>query len=451
MTDSVFASHFTTGKLLRYCFGPIMMMILTSVYGVVDGFFVSNYAGAIPFAAINLVMPFLLIIGGFGFMFGTGGSALCAKTMGEGDQKKANRIFSIMVEITLLLGILLGVIGIVLMPAISDALGATAEMRYDCITYGRIILFFIPAFMLQYVFQAFMSTAQKPGLGFLITLAAGIANMVLDYLFIAVFGWGVQGAAIATGIGQLIGGVIPLLYFMRKNSSILVFSLTPLKAKPIIQASLNGSSELVNNVSSSIVSIAFNFQLMRFAGEAGVAAYGVMMYVSMIFLAVAFGYTIGVSPIVSYNYGAQNRKELQSLFKKSILINTLSGIAMFLAAWFLARPLGLLFVGYDENLLNMTVKGLHMFAFCFLFANLNIFFSAFFTALNNGLISALLSFSRTMVFSLLYVFLLPAIFGIDGIWWSTSASDLSVFLLGLIILWNQNPKYHYLPEKRISS
>lgn len=448
MKDSVFASHFSYGKLLKYCLSPVLMMVLTSIYGVVDGFFVSNYAGSTAFAAINLVMPFLMIMGGFGFMFGTGGSALAAKTMGEGDLPKANRIFSMMVEVTILLGIVLAAFGIILMPAVSDLLGATEAMRYDCITYGRIILFFIPAFMLQNVFQAFMSTAQKPALGFYITLAAGLTNVILDWLFVAVFGWGVQGAAIATGIGQLVGGVIPLLYFMAPNSSSLSFGLTPLKASPIVSSSLNGSSELVSQVSSSIVSIAFNYQLLRFAGEAGVAAYGVMMYVAMIFIAIAIGYSIGSAPIISFNYGAGNEAELQSLFKKSIVINGVSGILMYALSWILAAPLGHLFVGYDPQLLAMTVHGLHIFGICFLFASLNIFFSAFFTALNNGLISALLSFSRTLIFALAFVFILPEFLGVDGIWISVAASDGAVFLVGLAVLKTQNKKYHYLASRQ---
>lgn len=447
MTDNIFNRHFSTGQLLRYCFGPILMLVFTSIYGVVDGFFVSNFTGSIPFAAINLVMPVLMILGGFGFMFGTGGSALAAKTMGENDFPKANRIFSVMVEATILLALVLSVIGIIFMPQLAMLLGAEEAMLYDAVTYGRIFLFFSVFYMLQGFFQIFLSTAGKPGLGFAVTAAAGLTNMVLDWLFIAVFGWGVQGAAIATGIGEMIGALVPLAYFMLSRNSQLRFRLTRLKASYIAKSSLNGSSELVSNVSSSIVSIAFNFQLLRFAGHQGVAAYGVMMYVSMIFVAIALGYTVGVSPIISFNYGAHNHHELRSLFKKSFIINTVTGICMFGLAWLLARPLSALFVGYDPELLNLTVNGLHIFAFTFLLSSLNIFFSAFFTALNNGLVSAVLSFTRTLVFSLFFVWLLPLFFGVDGIWLSLSAAETCSFILGLFFIFAQNKKYHYLPER----
>lgn len=445
MKTNALAGHFGIARLLKYCLGPIFTMILTSVYGIVDGFFVSNYAGATPFAAINLIMPALMILSGFGFMFGTGGAALCAKTLGENQPEKASRIFSMMVEISALTGLVISILGIIFMPQICTMLGANSEMLYDAVTYGRVILFFNTFFVLQMLFQAFLPAAGQPNLGFGVTLIAGITNMVLDWLFIAVFGWGVQGAAIATGIGQVIGCVLPLLYFVFARNSLLRFRLTSLKPAPIFKAAANGSSELVSNVSSSITGIAFNFQLLRFAGESGIAAYGVMMYVSMIFVAIAIGFTIGTGPMISYSYGAGNTAELQSLFKKSVLCNGVTGIVMVLLAEGLAGPLAHLFVGYDPALMALTVSGFRLFSLMFFLSSLNIFFSAFFTALNNGLISALLSFSRTLIFALTFVFVLPVFLGIDGIWLAMVAAEAASFVLALVLLKIENRKYHYLP------
>ncbi len=437
------SDHFTYGKLARFCFPPIVMMVFTSIYGVVDGLFVSNYVGKVPFAAINLVMPFIMILGGIGFMIGTGGSALVAKTLGEGGKEKANRYFTMMVYLTLICGVFSSVLGIIFMRPIAYFLGATEAMIGDCVLYGRITLAFNTAFMLQNVFQTFLTTAEKPKLGLAATVAAGVTNMVLDALFIAVFKWGVAGAALATGISECIGGILPCIYFLRPNSSLLRLVKTRLEGRALLKACVNGSSELMSSISSSIVSMLYNFQLLHFAGENGVAIYGVLMYIQFIFMAVFIGYTIGTAPVISYHYGAGNHGELKSMLKKSLLLNGAAGIVMMFLAQILARPLGRLFVGYDAVLFDMTVHAFQLFAFSFILRGINIFASSFFTALNNGGVSAAISFLRTLVFQTLSVLILPIFFDLDGIWWAITVAEVFAFLISLAFLVAKRKKYHY--------
>ena len=437
------SEHFTYRKLLRFTLPSVIMMVCASIYGVVDGLFVSNFVGKTPFAAVNLVMPFVMILGGMGFMIGTGGTALVSKLLGEGKQDEAHRTFSMLVLFTLLLGIVLSAVGILTMPAVSRLLGASDAMMADCILYGRIVTGFTFAFMLQNVFQSFFIAAEKPRLGLFVTVAAGITNMVLDALFIAVFNWGVAGAAIATGLSQCVGGVLPLIYFLRPNTSLLRLRPAALRLRPILQSCGNGSSELMSNISSSLVGMLYNFQLMRLIGEDGVSAYGVLMYVSFIFMAFFFGYSIAVTPVVGYHYGAQNHAELKSLLKKSLTVTLLSSLAMTASAVLLARPIAHVFVGYDAELCDMTVNALRIYALSFLVCGFNIFGSAFFTGLNNGTASALISFLRTLVIQFAAILILPKLLGIDGIWLAiTVAEALTLIVTGALFLAGRE-KYHY--------
>ena len=438
------SDHFNYRRLFRFTLPSIVMMIFTSIYGVVDGLFVSNFVGKTPFAAINLVMPFIMILGGVGFMIGTGGSALVSKTMGQNEPEKANRIFSMMIELTLLVGALLSIVGIVFIEPIARLFGASEAMLPECVLYGRIVLAFNAAFMLQNVFQAFLVTAERPHMGLYVTVAAGVTNMALDALFIAVFKWGVAGAAIATGLSQCVGGLIPLIYFIRPNKSPLRLKLAALQLRPIIQACANGSSELMSNISSSLVSIAYNAQLMKYAGENGVAAYGVLMYVQFIFIAIDVGYAVGCAPIVGYHYGAQNHDELKNMLKKSMILMSISGVALTLLAAALAAPLARLFVGYDQALFEMTRHAFRLFSLSFLLAGINIYVSSFFTALNNGAVSAIVSFLRTLVFQMLCVLVLPIFFDIDGIWWAMAVAEVFAFILSLSFLIVKRNKYHYM-------
>lgn len=438
------SDHFTYRKLFRFCLPSIIMMVFTSIYGVVDGLFVSNFVGKVPFAAINLIMPFLMILGGFGFMIGTGGCALVAKTLGEKDTVRANRYFSMLVNLTAILGLLLSAIGIIFMRPISVMLGATEAMLQDCVVYGRVVLLFNIAFMLQNVFQSFLTAAEKPKLGLAVTVAAGVTNMVLDTLFIAGFRWGVTGAALATGISQCVGGVLPLIYFMRPNKSLLRLVKSGFEMNVLLKACANGSSELMSNISGSLVSIVYNFQLLRFSGENGVAAYGVLMYVQFIFVAIFIGYTIGTGPVVGYHYGAGHYDELKNLLKKSYVLMGIAGIVMMFLSQGFARPLAAVFVGYDEELLVMTVHAFKVFGFSFVLAGFNIFTSSFFTALSNGGISAAISFLRTLVFQLLSVLLLPLVLGLDGIWWAITVAEVFAFIISTVFLIARKEKYHYM-------
>ena len=367
------SDHFTYRKLIRFVLPSIVMMVFTSIYGVVDGLFVSNFAGKTPFAAINLIMPFIMVLGGIGFMIGTGGTALVSKVLGEGDREKANRYFSMMVLFTIILGAVLTVVGIVFMEPVSLFLGATPEMLTDCVIYGRIVNGFTAAFMLQNVFQSFLIAAEKPNLGLAATIAAGVTNMVLDALFVGVFRWGVAGAAVATGLSQCVGGLLPLIYFLRPNNSLLRLTKTRLELRPLLNACGNGSSELMSNISSSIVSMVYNFQLLKYLGEDGVSAYCVLMYVQFIFVAINIGYSIGCAPVVSYHYGAQNHAELKNMLKKSTLLMGGSGVLLTVLALVLAAPLASIFVGYDEGLYALTCHAFRLFSYAFLFAGFNIF------------------------------------------------------------------------------
>jgi len=438
------SDHFTYGKLLCFTLPSMVMMVFTSIYGVVDGLFVSNFVGKTAFASVNLVMPFVMILGGMGFMIGTGGTALVSKILGEGDPDNANRTFSMMVLFTLALGVVLSGIGIAFMGPVARFLGATDAMMADCVLYGRIVTGFTFAFMLQNVFQSFFIAAEKPKLGLKVTVAAGVTNMVLDALFIAVFKWGVAGAALATGLSQCVGGLFPLVYFLRPNSSRLRLVRTRLELRPLLNACGNGSSELMSNISSSIVSMLYNFQLLKYIGEDGVSAYGVLMYVQFIFIAIDIGYSIGCAPIVGFHYGAQNHAELKNMLKKSVLLMCASGAVLTVLARLLAAPLAKLFVGYDEGLYTLTCHAFRLFSFAFLFAGFNIFASSFFTALENGLISAAISFLRTLVFQTASVLILPLIFDVDGIWYAITVAEVFAVLLSVGFLFAKRKKYHYM-------
>ncbi len=437
------SDHFTYKKLFHFTLPSIFMMIFTSIYGVVDGFFVSNFVGKTPFAAVNFIMPFLMILGAIGFMFGTGGSALISKTMGEGNDEKAKRLFSLFIYVSIICGIVIAGLGILFLRPVTLLLGATGTMVEDCVVYGRIILIALPAFLLQYEFQSFFVTAGKPQLGLAVTVASGVTNMVLDAILVAGFSLGLPGAAAATAFSQVVGGMIPLFYFYRPNSSLLKLTKTSWDGSAILKACTNGSSELMSNISMSLVSMLYNAQLMAYAGEDGVAAYGVLMYVNMIFLAAFIGYSVGTAPVIGYHYGAENHHELKSLLKKSLIIIGILSAAMLIAAEVLARPLAVIYVGYDLELLKLTLRGFVIFSFSFLFAGISIYGSSFFTALNNGLVSALISFLRTMVFQIAAVLLFPLIWGIDGIWGSIVIAESMSAIVTVLFLMGMRKKYHY--------
>ena len=439
------SDHFTYGKLIRFTIPSIAMMIFTSIYGVVDGFFVSNFAGKTPFSAVNLIMPFLMILATVGFMFGTGGTAIVAKTFGEGNKEKANEYFSLFIYVAFALGIVFAILGIAFIRPISALLGAEGELLEDCVVYARVILIALPFYVLQLLFQSFFPAAEKPQLGLAVTVLSGVTNMVLDAVLVILLPqeYKLVGAAIATAMSQFVGGAIPLIYFFRKNSSILRLGRTKFDGRAILKACTNGSSEFMSNVSMSVVGMLYNIQLLKYAGENGVAAYGVMMYVSMIFSAAFIGYSIGVAPVISYHNGAQNYKESKGLFRQSLIIIGIFGISMVLAAEITALPLSKIFVGYDAELLSLTVSGYRIFAVSFIFMGFAIFSSGFFTALNDGLTSALISFLRTLVFQTAAVMLLPLLWGIDGVWISIVVAEAMAVVISAVFLAIRQKDYHY--------
>ena len=437
------SDHFTYGRLLRFTLPSIVMMIFTSIYSVVDGLFVSNFVGKTPFAAINLIMPILIVLGALGFMIGTGGSAIVAKTLGERDTERANHYFSMLVYVTVVGGVMLTALGELLLRPMCVLLGAKGEMLENCVLYGRIVLLALTAFMLQNVFQSFLITAEKARLGLIITVLSGVTNMVLDYVFIALLHWGLTGAALATALSQMVGGVTPFVYFLRENDSLLRLTKTRFDGRILLKTCTNGSSELMSNISASVVTMLYNFQLMSLAGEDGIAAYGVVMYVNFIFAAIFVGYSIGTAPVIGYQYGAQNHAELKNLFRRSLVLMTLSGAGMALLAEALAQPLTQIFVGYDAGLYAMTLRGFRLYSVSFLITGINIFGSSFFTALNNGVVSAVISFLRTLVFQVVVVLVLPAIFGLDGIWFAITAAELLALAVTILFFVLKRKEYHY--------
>lgn len=439
------SDHFTYKKLLKFTSSTIVMMIFTSIYSVVDGFFVSRFAGKTPFAAINLIFPVIMILGSVGFMLGTGGTALVAKTFGEGDKEKANSYFSLVTYVAIVVGVILSVFGISLMRPLAKMLGAEGELLHYCVIYGRIILAALPFYMLQIMFQSFFVAAEKPHLGLVMTIISGVTNMVLDAVLVLLLPRHLKlsGAAIASAVAQIIGGVVPFIYFIRKNSSILRLGKTKYDGKAIFKICTNGSSELMSNIAMSIVSILYNVQLMKYAQENGVAAYGVMMYVSMIFSAAFIGYSVGVSPVVSFHFGAKHDAELKSLLKKSLTLLACCGVGMTIAAELLAYPLSKFFVGYDKELFEMTTFGFRIFSFAFLSMGIGIFSSAFFTALNDGLTSALISFLRTLFFQTTAILILPIYFKLTGIWFSVVVAEFLSLLLSIFFLVIKRKKYNY--------
>ena len=437
------SDHFTYGKLLRFSLPSIVMMIFTSIYGVVDGIFVSNFAGKTAFAAINLIMPYIMILGTVGFMVGTGGTALVSKTLGMGDRKKANEIFTMLTVFCVIAGVALTVLALLLLRPVAILLGADGQILEDCVIYGSIVLPAATGYILQFAFQNLSVTAEKANLSLVMTVVAGVCNIILDALFVAVFRWGLAGAAAATAIAQTLGALIPIIYFARPNDSLLRFVRFRFDGKALLRAVTNGSSELMSNLSMSVVGMLYNLQLIRYAQENGVAAYGVIMYVNLVFLAVYIGFAIGSAPLIGYNYGADNRPELKNLFRKSVIILAVFSLSMLMAAFLLAKPLATIFVGYDMELWKITVRGFLIYALSFLLCGFNIFGSSMFTALNNGLISAVISFVRTLVCQIAAVLILPVFWGLDGIWFSIVAAELAALLLTVFCVVIFRKKYHY--------
>ena len=437
------SDSFTYKKLLRFTLPSILMLVFSSIYGVVDGVFVSNFAGETPFAALNFIFPFIMMLGAFGFMLAAGGSALISKTMGEGDMKKAKSLFSLVIYVSIALGIVLATLGIIFIRPIASLLGAEGEMLEYSVIYGRILLAALPAFMLQMEFQTFFVMVEKPQLGLYFTLGAGIANMVLDALLVGILPFGLVGAAMATVISQCIGGILPLIYFAFPNTSLMRLGKAKFDGRALLKICTNGSSELLSNISMSLVGMLYNIQLLKYAGEQGVAAYGVLMYVNFVFISMFIGYVVGVAPIISFHYGAGNTSELKSLLRKSIILISVSSVAMLLISEALAQPFSMIFASKSPALFEMTLRGFRIYSFSFLFAGFAIFGSSFFTALNDGLTSAIISFMRTLVFQTGAVIILPLIWELDGIWMSIIVAELMAVVVTAIFMVVKKKRFKY--------
>lgn len=437
------SEHFTYKKLIKFTIPTIIMLIFTSIYGVVDGIFLSNCVGSEAFAGVNLIMPAIMILGSIGFMIGTGGSALVSKTIGEGDAEKAKEYFSMLIYVLIIIGIILSIFGFIIIRPVSILLGAEGEMIETCVVYGRVLLVALVAFLLQNCFQSFLIVAEKPKMGLWISIIAGITNMVLDFLFIYVLKMGVFGAALATGISAFVGGIVPFVYFLRENDSSLRIIKTKFQLKTILNACTNGSSEMVTNISMSLVNMLYNFQLMKYAGADGVVAYGIIMYVGFIFSGTYLGYSLGSAPIIGYHYGAGNKEELKSLLKKSLQLLAVTSIVMTVAAEILSKPLASIFVSYDAELLAMTTNAIRIYAISYIISGINIFASSFFTALNNGFVSAVISFLRTLVFQIAMIFILPIIWELNGIWFAVAFAEVLSLVVSIIFLVYNKKKYEY--------
>ena len=438
------SEHFTYSKLMRFTLPSIVMMVFTSIYGVVDGIFVSNFAGKTSFAAINLIYPYLMMFGTLGFMVGTGGTALISSTLGMGDKKRANELFSLLTYVCVIGGVVLTGVSMLFLRPVAVLLGATGQMLEDCVTYGMIVQVALTAYILQYAFQSFCVTAEKSDLSLTMMVTAGVCNIVLDALFVAVFRWGLEGAAWATAIAQIVGALIPLVYFSRPNSSLLRLGKCRFDGKALLRTCTNGASELLSNLSMSLTSMLYNLQLMAYAGENGIAAFGVLMYVNFVFLSVFIGFVIGTAPLIGFNYGADNRPELKNLFRKSMVVLGILSLAMTLSAELLAVPLAQVFAGYDPVLMEMTVWGFRIYSLSFLAGGFNIFGSSMFTALNNGLVSAVISFMRALVLQVAAIMILPMIWGLDGIWFANVAAELGALAVTLICFCLMRKRYHYM-------
>lgn len=438
------SDHFTYGRLVRFVLPSVLMMLFTSMYGMVDGFFVSNYVGKTAFAAVNLIMPFAMGVSVIGFMLGTGGSAVVSKTLGEGRSELAQKYFSMFVYIAAAVGTLLGVLSIIFMPQVAALLGAEGELYDYCVLYGRVMMISTPGFILQVMFQSFFVVAEKPRLCLIITLTAGISNMILDWLLVGVLDLGVVGAAAATVVGEFTGGLTPVVYFFSKNDSLLRLRKCAVYWKVLVKACGNGASEMVTNLSSSIINIVYNFQLMRIIGNDGVSAYGIIMYVNFAFTAVLLGYSVGSAPIVGYHYGAENYSELKNMFRKGLCVMIFCGVVITSVAELFAGPVVGIFAGYDRELWEMTVSGFKIYALAFSVMGINVWASSFFTALNNGRVSAIISFARTFVFQIVMVTVLPFIIGINGIWASIVVAEALALLVSVAAMVKNGRKYHYM-------
>ena len=431
MKEINLSDHFTYQKLLLFAMPTIGMILISITYDVVDGYFTSNYIGKTAFSAVNIVYPFQLLLSMVGYMFGTGGSALIASQLGNGNTEKANQYFTMIIRVAIAVGLLLAVLGMIFLPWVASLIGATPEILKYGVPYGRTLFVFLPIMIVGYAFQSLLITAEKPQFGFYLSIANLLSNIVFDYLFIVHFGWGMIGAAAATGIGACLNGIVPLIYFMRPNSSRLRFIRCKTELKPLLKACSNGASEMVNDMATSFIFVLYNYQLLRMIGEDGVAAYGVIIFVEGIFASFFYGFALEATTVVGYNFGAKNYTELKSLLKKGNALNFGFGIVMTILCIVCAPMVAQIYVGYDEEVYRLSIHAMQLYALAFLFQGFNEFSSAYFTGLNNGKVSAIIAFSKTFIIQTAAIMLLPMFLGIEGLWLAQAVAEFTACLVGL--------------------
>lgn len=445
--DIKLSDKFNYSRLLRFALPSIVMVLISSVYGVVDGVIVSNYTDVEHFAALNLILPYITLLGAAGLMLGTGGSALVGKILGEGKSIRANGIFSLLTYTTIAIGLFLGLFGYITSDAVANILGADETMQHLSFEYSGIIFLFLPCYVLQLYFQSLLTTAERPSLALQITLLAGITNIALDILFVIYLKQGLRGAAYATGVSQTFGGLLPLLYFIlnRKKSDInikLGVALWDLKA--ICKSCVNGLSEWLMSVSLAIVSFLYYYLLLTGdRGEMGVDTYGVLLYFSYIFIAVSVGFSRGIAPVISYHYGASDRHELHSLLMKGLLIVLVLNLVSGITAQVLSAPLANIFVGHDKGLYEYTVVAFRIYSIHFFVTGFNIYISSFFTALNNGKYSGWISVLRTICFESISILTIWMLFGVDKIWWGVTIAEFLTMVIAFSFLFLKRNFYGY--------
>ncbi len=441
--NTTISQKFTLTSLLKFALPTTIMMVVLSIYTLVDGVFVSNFVGELAFSAINIIFPFISLIFALGIMAATGGNALVANNLGQGDDEKARENFTLIVIFATGLGLLLMMVGIVFNKEIARLLGATPLIEEYARDYLSTLAPFIPLAIWMGFSQILFVTIGKPTLGLIATLVGGITNIIFDYLFIVVMNMGIKGAALGTGLGYSLPGLFFIYYFLfhRKNS--LYFVKPRWRARVLLKTFTNGSSEFVANLATSITTFMFNLIILDLAGEQGVAAIGIILYAQFLLMSAFLGYAQGVAPIFSYAYGARDHLQLKKVFSISIRVIILFSLAIASFSYFASSSIVGIFVERQSQVFSLAKNGFSVFSLSFLFMGVNIFSSSLFTAFSNGKISASISFLRTLVFILGYLLFLPRFLGLPGVWLAIPLAEFTTMFFSISYLTIQRKKYHY--------
>ena len=432
---------YTLSGLVRFALPSMVMMVFLSVYTIVDGIFISNFVGTLALGAVNIIFPLISLEMGLGIMLATGSNAIIARRLGEGDAALARQNFSLVVLVAVVCGLMVEGLALLFLPQIIDLLGASAAQYPYCRDYPRAMLLFAPALFLQVGFQSYFVTAGRPKLGLLVMVGAGLVNIGLDYLLIPRLG--VAGAGLATGLGYMVPAMAGLCFFARPRGGDLYLVRPSLERGLLWRACLNGSSEMVSNMANAVSTFLFNIMFMRCYGEDGVAAITMALYFQFVFAAVYFGYSGGVAPIISYKFGNGDTAGLRQVVRDSFRFILGISLLNFTVAILVSAPALLLFAGGNREVASIAQEGFPLFAVSFLFAGVGIFASNMFTALSDGVTSALISFMRTLLFLALAILLLPLVFKEAGLWAAISVAEGMGALVALVCLVLRRPQYQY--------